>query len=733
MRPVSTRLVLAIAVSTCWVLSLTAAAEDKPGQELVERSESILVEVPVHVTLRGDAVRGLTIENFEIFDRGQRQEITGLAVADLSVTMAGAMPEVPAELAQAARRHFLLLFDLSFSSASSIRRSQVVIKDWVRTNLHPWDLVGVGIYSARTGAEVILNFTSDREQLELAIGSLGFPHFVDRGLDPLALEIGVALQNPQALDPEDPGIRAGGGSTERVEDDATSAMREIYYTVQEPVQQQGERHQVLALTRSIKALAEHVGAVRGRKHVVYLSEGFDASLAFPEDDPDENIRMNQAFDAGGAIWRIDSSKRFGNASAQNGINNMLDSLRRADCAIQAIQIGASAGRETLASARSDSLFLMADGTGGELYRDFNDLGDVMSSLIEKTSVTYLLTFRPSDMANEGKYHKLKVKLKGLDKRMTVAHRPGYYEPKPGEKLTSEQLRMQAADRIMEGHDGGGTLASSMLASAFLDGDLAYVPVLIEIDGSSLPSKVPDGQMEFEIFLYAVAEDGAIADFFTQRLRLDLATFGDKLAESGVKMFGDLSLAAGQYSLRLLVREGRFGLYSTRATNLRIPSFSGNQPTVLPPFFPEPRGKWLLARENTGSGAPPDRPYPFMQRDEPYLPSAFPTLPSHSEAEVYLVVYDLGEGPVSIHTEVVDMLGAYHEQTRLRLLERTDNKTVPGDQEVLIGRFHPHGLPAGQYTLLVTVTNDRTGGAQTNSIPIRVIEQARQSDIVGGAH
>ena len=75
------------------------------------------------------------------------------------------------EVSLAARRHFLLLFDVSFSDAVAIRRSQMKMRDWVKTQLHPWDLVGVGIYSATTGAELLLNFTSDRKQLKLAIES----------------------------------------------------------------------------------------------------------------------------------------------------------------------------------------------------------------------------------------------------------------------------------------------------------------------------------------------------------------------------------------------------------------------------------------------------------------------------------------------------------------------------------------------------------------------------------
>ncbi|NIM63814.1 MAG: hypothetical protein GTO30_19855, partial [Acidobacteria bacterium] len=55
-----------------------------------------------------------------------------------------------------------------------------------------------------------------------------------------------------------------------------AAMRAIYHAVYEPVKRQGERQTILALTRSISEFAERVRAVRGRKHVIYLSQGFDS-------------------------------------------------------------------------------------------------------------------------------------------------------------------------------------------------------------------------------------------------------------------------------------------------------------------------------------------------------------------------------------------------------------------------------------------------------------------------
>ncbi len=711
------------------------SAETPESSELVERSESILVEVPLHVNLAGKPVRGLTADNFKVFDNGKRQEVSGFHVLDLALAAAGATPVPEQEISLAGRRHFLLLFDVSFSDAIAIRRAQLRMRDWVKTQLHPWDLAGVGVYSATTGADLLLNFTSDRQQLELAIESLGLPQYVDRGIDPLALEIGVAHQQVSPLDAEDPGTRAEGGGTRSnlssQEDSTIAAMRAIYHSVYEPVKRQGERQHILALTRSISDFAERVRAVRGRKHVIYLSQGFDSSLAYARTDSESVTRRANEFTLGGAIHNIKSEDMFGDSTTQNGITTMIDELRRADCTIQAVQIGAAEGQESLASTRSDGLFIMADGTGGELYRDFNNLEEVMSGLLEKTSVTYVLTFRPDEFNHDGKFHKLKVKLVDVPKNARVTHRPGYYEPKLGGRLTPEQLRMQAAGRIMEGRDGEGTLAASILASPFRDGKRAYVPVLIEVDGASLPRNVKNGELHFDIFLYAIASDGTIEDFLTQRLRVDLETFGDRLATSGVKMFGDLSLPSGDYSLRLLVQENRFGLYSTRASRLRVPPYEGKQLTVLPPLFPDPRGKWLVVRENSRDNAP-DRPYPFMQREQPYLPAALPSIASESEVEVYLVVYDLGEGPVSVYTEVIDVSGATHDQPQLRLLERTGNETATGDQEVLIGRFHPRGLASGRYTLLVTVANDRTGRAQTNSIPIRVVEQARQADVPGGA-
>ncbi|MEO1367384.1 MAG: hypothetical protein AAFX50_09420, partial [Acidobacteriota bacterium] len=74
-----------------------------------------MIEVPVQVVDRGGApIRGLTAQDFTLFDDGERQDIKGFEVVDLatlSPTRAETRRAVE-QLPAVARRHFLLLFDL---------------------------------------------------------------------------------------------------------------------------------------------------------------------------------------------------------------------------------------------------------------------------------------------------------------------------------------------------------------------------------------------------------------------------------------------------------------------------------------------------------------------------------------------------------------------------------------------------------------------------------------------
>src|SRR5258708_11897496 len=90
-----------------------------------------IVEVPVSVVdSSGNPVRGLTAANFEVYDGGKKQAITSFDKIDFgsSETANAISPMNPA-----ARRSFLLLFDLGFSSPKSLVRAQEAARNFVKT------------------------------------------------------------------------------------------------------------------------------------------------------------------------------------------------------------------------------------------------------------------------------------------------------------------------------------------------------------------------------------------------------------------------------------------------------------------------------------------------------------------------------------------------------------------------------------------------------------------------
>src|SRR5438132_9332836 len=140
-----------------------------------------VIEVPVTVVdSSGNPVRGLTKENFELYDQGKKRVITSFDKIDFGTaeSLSAISPLNPA-----ARRTFLLLFDLGYSSPNSLQRAQDAARRFVKQSVQPRDLVGVGTIDANRGFHLLAAFTTDRQLVESAVND---PHNF-RGIDPLQI------------------------------------------------------------------------------------------------------------------------------------------------------------------------------------------------------------------------------------------------------------------------------------------------------------------------------------------------------------------------------------------------------------------------------------------------------------------------------------------------------------------------------------------------------------------
>jgi VWFA-related protein len=683
---------------------------------LSETTEVVAVEVPVQVVRDGEPVRGLAAADFEVYEGRRRQPVTGFEVLDLRAVQGQAVASIPPSL----RRHFLFLFDLSFSEPKSIVRARQMVRAML-PSLHPADLVAVATYSSAGGPKLALGFTSDRRQVLKAIDTLGLPELVDRNPDPLQLVAGAessSVTGQSALK-----AVAGGGGTRMQQ---VEAQEIELLTIAARASDSGNRQQqqavVGAFTRSFTDLARLMASVHGRKQVIYLSEGFDTSIVHGVEKAEDQSKIAEQTIAGEA-YLTDSDARYGNTRGANVLEKMMEEFRRADCVIQAVDIGGLRAQGDQGPARPSgegSLFVMAHDTGGELYRNFNDLGAAMGQMLAKSSLTYVLSIQPQGLKQDGSYHPLRVALKSgpATRGAQISYRQGYYAPRPYRQRSAGERQLAVAETVIGGGDRGemriavlaapfappGRPAAAAAASTAAAGvaGKAYVAVVIEADGASLLNGTAGEILPVEVYVYAIDAAGAIQDFFTQSLRFELAKVIPLLDRTGLKFFGHLDLPPGDYSLRVLVRNAGNGDYGLSSEPLAVPAFDRSSPLLLPPFFAENPGRWLMVRE-TAKGGERELPYPFMVGDRAYVPALRPALAAAQEVAVALVGYNLPAGALEARATVLSADGRDLGRGDLTLGGRQPPDAAGAERLTATFRA-PRGLEPGEYRLRIALVD-----------------------------
>jgi VWFA-related protein len=711
-------------------VTIAATAPDKPAtaeQRFSGKTEVVSVEVPVNVVDRnGKPLRGLTSDSFEVYDEGKRQAITSFELVDLEAPAAEpAATHLASTPAPAARRHFLLLFDLSFSSPTAIVKARLAAREFVLGSLHPNDLVGVATYSLQQGPRLVVTFTPDRAQVARGIDTLGLhtPEDLLGRRDPLRFMIAtpeeLLLGGLEGALTDGSADVAGAMRTQR--DQAVLETMRAMATVADRMDKEYAQSRVATFTHGMGELARALNAVSGRKEVVMFSQGFDSRLMLgdaPESREAERDTQNIMV---GNIALIDSDNRYGNTQVQNKLFKMLEEFRRADCVVQTIDISGlraditEPGQRTSGSGQ-ETLFYIANETGGELFRNANDFGDQLRHVLARSEVTYLLTFERSDLEANGAYRRLRVEGKGLPSGTRLSYRTGYYAPRPFKDLDPIEKNLLAGDAIANAVPRRDLAVHALAAPFRATPKLAYVPVVLELQGNRLLAEHTGDVLDLEIYTYASDAQGKMRDFFTQSVKLDLSKTRRILGETGLKYYGHLDLPPGEYRLRVLVRDGQTGRTGVESLPLTIPAYAAAEPFLLPPLFIAEQDGWLMLREKSEDQGAASVVYPFTLKGEPYVPAAHPVLGGSERADLCLVGYNLG-AELRVEGKVLGGSGEPLDGGRLSLVERTPTGLEGVDK--LHATFDAGGLSAGDYVLQVAVEDKSSGRRETSSLAFTV--------------
>ena len=288
------------------VILWAGPATAQPAGEFTDVTDVLLVEVPVQVLVKGEPVTGLTARNFELWDDKKKQKVLSVDSLDLRRLDAGdletADPTSP--IPTAARRHFLLLFDLSFSNPVAVTRAREGALRLVRESLHPADLVGVATWAESAGAKMVLNFTTDRNEVRRAIDTLGVADPIDRPRDPLRL---VREQLAAEASVEGAGGRFTGLSATEVLLTSLKDMQGM--TTRVGLEQ--KQGQIFSLMDAMRRVAGWLQSVSGRVQVVLLSEGFDSTvlMGLSQDDEARRSEIAQAVEYG-QYWKTTGEENY---------------------------------------------------------------------------------------------------------------------------------------------------------------------------------------------------------------------------------------------------------------------------------------------------------------------------------------------------------------------------------------------------------------------------------------
>lgn len=710
------------AIAVIAMMAPVGPAASQLVEEVFQGQAQVLeVEVPVNVIDKeGKPIRGLRAEDFQVLDRKREQEIVAFSTVDLETLDVGvSRTEIEAAVPGAARRHFLLLFDLSFSSPPAILKAREAARQFVSENLHPTDLAAVAIHEAEWGPRLVVTFTPDRVQLARAIDTLGAQRLLSaKSADPLRflIEDPAQASSPGISDPLIPGS----------DNTARDALVVDYLSVMGKMLSRAEksfsRGRVFSWARSMGSLARMLDSVQGRKHVVYFSEGWDGRLLLGrKPDAQDREQIEDQFNMEqGEFWLVDADDIYGNTQLQNDVYKMVEEFRRADAVIQAVDIS-GLGSESEARARrkavgQDALFYLAHETGGEFFEDANHFGEDLQELLDHTSLTYLLTIRPEDVHHDGSYHPLRVKA-DLPKGARIFYRRGYYAPRPFKDLHPFEKTLLASDAIAtagpRGEIGVSVLAAPFRASV----EHAYVPIIIEVDGESLLEGHESKALGVEFYTYATNQRGEMRDFFTQMVNLDLTKGREAFAEGGLKYYGHLDLEPGEHLVRVLIRNSSTGRVGVQAMSVSIPDYAEQRAVILPPFFLERDRRWLLVREEVSEAYQRSVVYPFTVNGEPFVPAARPVLSPGAKAQICLVGYNLGDGALEIVGKLFDQSGELISGGTFDLVERTITG-IDGLDKFLVD-FDSSTLRGGDYELQLQIRSDDGILEEETSVQITV--------------
>ncbi len=543
MKSTITTRVLVAALIAALLAPPVAAPQSGSLYRFRVETDVVLVNVVVR-DKSGAIVRGLKKEDFTVLEDGKPQRIASFDFeqADLQPVPQPAQavlvaPRATAPAATAAvnstdklefrdRRIILLFFDLTSMQPEEIERAVQAAQIFLEKQMTASDMVGV----VSLGSELQVNqdLTSDRERLQKALAEL----------------------NPTTGQ----GFEAGStGGTEGTADTA------------QPFTPDDTEYNIFNTDRRLEALqslAESLARIEQKKSVIYFSSGMDRTGI--ENQSQLRNAINRAVRSNVSIYPMDMR---GLQAIVAGGEAQQASLRGTSA-----YSGASVRNAFDSNFSSqETLVTLAQDTGGRAFLDSNDFNAVFRKVQEDTSAYYVLGYRSTNPARDGRFRKITVKTSVPNVR--IEFRKGYYAPRDFAHSNKDDREQQLVDELNS--ESSSTDLDVFLSAAYfrLGADRFYVPVSLVVPGSEIPFTQSGDKTKATLDIIGVVRDelnrpvGNVRD--TVKLNLDES---QQVRRKNVQYQTGFTLPPGKFHVKFVLRENQSGRLGSFETDVVIPDY-----------------------------------------------------------------------------------------------------------------------------------------------------------------
>jgi VWFA-related protein len=329
----------------------------------------------------------------------------------------------------------------------------------------------------------------------------------------------------------------------------------------------------------LNALAKTLAGYRGRKNLIWLSEGFPLNLF-----PDITARgpagiCNGPRADGCGTGNSDVGRGALEGTGQGNfkdyaflIKKVSDALMNAQVAVYVVDAGVVGKDERMAS--HDTMRDVADRTGGKAFIGTNNLTASMTSSVDDGSTYYTLEYYPDNKTWDGKFRTIQIH--SSRPGISLRYRQGYYA------LDPEKVNKADSDAVAENFSRSLELDAPAATQVVFQAQVQppsekskKVLVTFHIDPRTLAFEHKDGGVEFArlsctVWAYGKDKDKPTMSSGTLTANLKASEYQQVVQQRFLPCDRELDLKPGTYALRMGVLDRASNKIGTASAQVVVP-------------------------------------------------------------------------------------------------------------------------------------------------------------------